>query len=319
MKKIIFTGGGTGGHIMPNIALMNELQNRYQIEYIGEHNGMEEKIIKNENYIFYGITACKLRRSFSLKNLLLPFKLAKGFFEAKKILKIEKPNLIFCKGGYVSVPVVLASKILKIPIVCHESDYSIGLANKISSKFAKIVCTSFDETARTLKNGIFTGSPIRKTIFYGNAENVKKKYYFNQTLPTLLVIGGSLGSQNINSIIESNANELSKKFNLIHITGKNTTDSKIANYHKIQFTSNIQDFYNASDLVITRGGSNVLFELLALKLPMLIIPLKKGSRGDQVQNAKYFVKNGFAKMCDEDEISKNSNILIENLEFLLKN
>ena len=319
MKKIIFTGGGTGGHIMPNLAIMNELKNKYQIKYIGSKNGMERDII-SKKYPYFEVTTCKLKRSLSLSNLLIPFKLVKGIFEAKRILKSEKPDLVFSKGGYVSVPVVIASKKLKIPIVSHESDYSIGLANKITGRFSKAVCTSFEDTSKTIKNGVWTGSPIRKQILCGNKNNVISNLGLKNHLPNLLVIGGSLGSQTINQIIENNSKDICKHFNIIHISGKgNKIETDLKNYNVIEFTKNIEDYYDLADVVITRGGSNVLFELLALKKPMLIIPLQKGSRGDQVLNANLFEEKGFAKKLFEDEILKNPQILLKNLQYLYQN
>ncbi len=319
MKKIIFTGGGTGGHIMPNLAIIDNIKDKYKIEYIGSIDGMEKDIV-SKILPYHSITTCKLKRSLSISNLLIPFKLIKGTIEAKKILKQQKPDLVFSKGGYVSVPVVLACKSLKIPVVSHESDYTLGLANKFTSKFSKAVCTSFEDTAKSLKNGVYTGSPIRNEILQGNANNIKKTLNFKNNLPNLLIIGGSLGSQNINNIIKNNAKEISKKFNIIHIAGKNNEiKSDIENYNVINFASNIQDYYATSDIVITRGGSNVLFELLALKKPMIIIPLEKGSRGDQVLNANIFEQSGFAKKLLENAIENNSKLLLKTLEEVYNN
>ena len=324
MKKIIFTGGGTGGHIMPNIALIDELKNKYEIEYIGSKNGMEKDIVTGQKtkIPFFEITTCKLKRSFSFDNLLIPFRLVKGYFEAKKILKTQKPDLVFSKGGYVSVPVVFASKRLKIPVVSHESDYSIGLANKLTCKISKAVCTSFEATSKTLKNGVWTGSPINKKILNGNKNNIKDKLQIDEKLPTILVVGGSLGSKNINVIIEKSAKDICKKFNLVHIVGKNNLtkkDNLPKNYNQIEFAKNIEDYYNLCDIAITRGGSNVLFELLAVKKPMIIIPLEKGSRGDQVLNANEFEKNGFAEKLTESQIKENIEILQKIIEKTYKN
>ena len=317
MKKIIFTGGGTGGHIMPNIAIMEEIKNDFKIAYIGSKNGMEKDIIKNVPY--FEITTCKLKRSLNLSNLLIPFKLIKGYFDAKKILKKEKPDLVFSKGGYVSVPVIYASKSLKIPVISHESDYTLGLANKLTSKIAKAVCTSFEDTAKSLKNGVYTGSPIRKELLNGNKDKIKNKLYLKQNLPTLLIVGGSLGSKTINEIVEKQKKELCKKFNVVHITGKNSKTKSDKNYNAVEYTSQIGDFYDLADVVITRGGSNVLFELLALKKPMLIVPLEKGSRGDQMLNANIFEKQHLALVARESELLKDENLLLTKLEQLLKN
>lgn len=317
MKKIIFTGGGTGGHIMPNLAIMEELKNQFEIAYIGSKNGMEKDIVKNVPY--FEITTCKLKRSLDLSNLLIPFKLIKGYFDAKKILKKEKPNLVFSKGGYVSVPVIFACKSLKIPVVSHESDYSVGLANKLTSKISKAVCTSFEDTAKSLKNGVYTGSPIRKEILLGNKNDIKNKFNLKQNLPNLLVVGGSLGSKTINDIIEKQKDAICKKFNVVHITGKNNKIKGEKNYNTIEYTNQIGDIYDLADVVITRGGSNVLFELLALKKPMLIIPLEKGSRGDQMLNANIFERDKLAISAKETELIENKNIVLEKLELLLKN
>ena len=319
MKKIIFTGGGTGGHIMPNLAIIDELKSKYEIKYIGSKGGMEKDIVK-DIVPFFEITTCKLKRSLNLSNLLIPFKLLKGYCEAKRILKAEKPNLVFSKGGYVSVPVVWACKCLKIPVVSHESDYSVGLANKLTSKHAAAVCTSFEDTAKSLKNGVYTGSPIRKEILHGKKENVLNNLELDSKKPTLLVIGGSLGSKTINEIVAKSDNEICKKFNVVHIAGKNNTvKSSQKNYNVIAYAKNIEDYYNLADIVITRGGSNVLFELLALKKPMLIIPLEKGSRGDQVLNAKIFEKNGIGMACVESEIQNDSSLLLKKLNELWNN
>ncbi|MBR4123973.1 MAG: undecaprenyldiphospho-muramoylpentapeptide beta-N-acetylglucosaminyltransferase [Clostridia bacterium] len=317
MKKIIFTGGGTGGHIMPNLAIMEEIKNQFKIAYIGSKNGMEKDIIKNVPY--FEITTCKLKRSLDISNLLIPFKLIKGYFDAKKILKKERPNLVFSKGGYVSVPVIFACKSLKIPVVSHESDYSVGLANKLTSKIAKAVCTSFEDTAKMLKNGVYTGSPIRKEILLRNKNNIKNKFNLKQNLPTLLVVGGSLGSKTINDIIEKQKDAICKKFNIVHITGKNNKIKGENNYNTIEYTNQIGDLYNLADVVITRGGSNVLFELLALKKPMLIIPLEKGSRGDQMLNANIFERENLALTAKEDELLQDENLLLQKLELLYKN
>ena len=317
MKKIIFTGGGTGGHIMPNLALIDELKKKYDIKYIGSKGGMEKDIVKDVP--FFEVTTCKLKRSFSLSNFLIPFKLLKGYIEAKKILKEERPNLVFSKGGYVAVPVVWACKSLKIPVVSHESDYSIGLANKLTCRYSKAVCTSFEDTAKSIKNGVYTGSPIRKELLAGNKQRVVSGLKLNNNLPTLLVVGGSLGSRNINQFIEKNIDRLTSKFNVVHITGKNySSNISAANYNKLEYTNQIADFYDLCDIVVTRGGSNVLFELLALKKPMLIIPLEKGSRGDQVLNANIFEKEKLAIQFRENDF-ENENLFFEKLDYLWNN
>lgn len=303
---------------MPNIALIDELKGKCEIKYIGSKNGMEKNIVE-PIVPFFEITTCKLKRSLSPSNLLIPFKLFKGYREAKKILKDENPDIVFSKGGYVAVPVVFACRKLKIPVVSHESDYSVGLANKLTCKFSRAVCTSFEDTSKSVKNGIYTGSPIRKQILNGNKLTAKKNLQIKDNLPTILVVGGSLGSQTINKLIFDNAKELCKKYNLVHITGKNNQlKSNIKNYNIIPYAENIWDYYALADIVITRGGSNVLFELLALKKPMLIIPLEKASRGDQVLNAKVFEKEGLAVVTHEAELELNDKLLQQKIDLLWK-
>lgn len=313
MKKIIFTGGGTGGHIYPNLALMNDLKNKYQIIYIGSKNSMEKKLVK-DNYKFYGIDTVKFVRSLSLKNLLIPFKLFSSIKQAKKILKQEKPDLIFSKGGFVSLPVVLAGNKLGIPCITHESDLSLGLANKLIKNKCKYVCTSFDKVAKSLKNGIHTGSPIRKEIFNANKTYFSKQFPIKNNKPNLLIFGGSLGSKVINNIVFENIGELCKDYNIFHIVGKNNT-KKIneKDYYQFEYVNNIENLFAGADIIITRGGSNALFEILCIKKPMLIIPLsKQASRGDQIENAKYFYENGFANILYEEDLS------IDNLQNAIK-
>lgn len=304
---------------MPNLAIIDELKNKYEIKYIGSRGGMEKDIV-SPIVPFFEITTCKLKRSFDFSNFLIPFKLLKGYCEAKKILKAEKPNLVFSKGGYVSVPVVWACKCLKIPVVSHESDYSIGLANKLTCRYSNAVCTSFEDTAKSIRNGVYTGSPIRKAILNGNRSKAKHGLKLNDKLPTLLVVGGSLGSKTINDIVAREAANICKKFNIVHIVGKNNEiETHIENYNILPYAQNIGDFYALADVVLTRGGSNVIFELLALKKPMLIVPLEKGSRGDQVLNAEIFEKEGIALSCRERNLENENELLLKKIDELLKN
>ena len=298
MKKIIITGGGTGGHVVPCLAIAENLKNDYEIHYIGSINGIEKEMVKNIPYIkYHEITTCKLIRSFTPKNLAIPFKLLKGYNQSKKLIKQIQPNIIFSKGGYVSVPVVYAGAKFKIPIISHESDLTLGLANKINLKKSKYMCCSFSKTAQDLKNkGVYTGSPIRKQIFLGKKENIENIYKL-QNKQSILILGGSLGSKNLNTLIRNNLKTLCEKYNVFHICGKgNKVQSSYENYFQMEFVNNIQDYYKLVDVVISRAGSNVIFELLALNKKMILIPLEKNSRGDQVENAKYFEQKGYAKM-----------------------
>lgn len=322
MKKIVLTGGGTAGHIMPNLALLPYLEKEFdKIYYLGAKDSMEERIIKQYNKVeFISIPTTKLIRKLTLKNLAIPFKLINGIFKTKKIIKQINPNVIFCKGGFVSVPVAIAGKKCKIPVISHESDLSMGLANKIILKFANVVCTTFEDTAKISRKCVCTGTPIRDQIFKGNKRNILNEFKtHNSQKSTILFFGGSLGSKNINSIVEKNVDMLLEKYNVIHITGKNNKNKIVKNgYFQKEFVDNIEDYFALSDIVICRGGANSLFELLALNKPMLIIPLSKAeSRGDQIENAEYFKKNKFAEVLMEEELNINS--LLFKLEYINKN
>ncbi len=320
--KIVLTGGGTAGHAIPNIALLPYLKTYFsEISYIGSENGIERELANKNKVTFYSIPTTKLKRSLSLSNLLIPFKLICGINHARKLLKQLVPDVVFSKGGYVSVPVVIAAHQLKIPVVSHESDLTMGLANKLTSKYCQSVCTSFSLTAQNLKNGVCTGSPIRNELLNGNKETVFKKHNLNRNKPTILVMGGSLGANAINTAIFSLAPTLCEKFNIIHIVGKGNVNNNISqkNYVQIEFTNNIQDYFSACDYVISRAGSNAIFEFLALKKPMILIPLPKDqSRGDQIQNAEYFESHGYALTFNQEKLSDTQALLNSIDKLILK-
>ena len=321
-KTIILTGGGTAGHIMPNIALLPELEKHFKkIYYLGAKDSMEQRILKDyKNVEFIEIPTTKLIRKLTLKNLLVPFKLVKAISKTKKIIKKLNPDVIFCKGGFVSVPVAIAGKKLDIPVISHESDLSMGLANKIILKFANTFCTTFEDTAKISKKCIATGTPIREQIFNGNKCKVLKEFTnFNKNKPFVLFFGGSLGSKNINTLIEENIDKLLEKYNILHITGKNNANKlKKWGYFQKEFASNIEDYFNLADIVVCRGGANSIFEILALNKPMLIIPLSKAeSRGDQIENAEYFKRHKFASVLREENMNIGS--LTTKLDYILNN
>jgi UDP-N-acetylglucosamine--N-acetylmuramyl-(pentapeptide) pyrophosphoryl-undecaprenol N-acetylglucosamine transferase len=285
MKTICLTGGGTAGHIMPHLALLPNLQKEFdQIHYIGSVNGMEKDLIEaQKNLPYYGISTVKLVRSFTPKNLLIPFYLLKGVFQAKALLKRIRPNIVFSKGGFVSLPVVLAAFLLRIPVVTHESDITVGLANKIIHKFSKVLCVSFEETyLKVKKRCVYTGSPVRAQILEGNKTIIFEKYHLDKNKQTLLFMGGSLGAKAINHALYACLDDLLKEYNVLHLTGKGNLKEQLSNkknYVALEFTNQIEHLFAAADCVICRAGSNVLFELLSLKKPMLLIPLsKKNSR-----------------------------------------
>ena len=317
MKKVIvLTGGGTAGHVTPHFALLNDLQKNFsKIAYIGSNSGVEKDLIKNTNITFYGIDAVKLVRGKILTNLALPFKLIRAKHQAKIYLKQIRPNVIFSKGGFVAVPVVLAAKSLKIPVVCHESDLSVGLANKICSKYAKCTCTTFERTASQIKhNAVFSGSPIKQTKI-SNIDLIKTNLNIPSNKKILLVTGGSLGSVAINIVVRNALSELTKQYFVIHVTGKGNFDNsiKVKNYYQIEFANNMQELIAIANLVISRAGSNTIFELAFAQKPMLLIPLPKGaSRGDQVENANYFKEKHFANVLLQSELNKDSLIKAVN-------
>ena len=317
MSKIILCGGGTAGHVMPNVALLPELKEHYdEIHYIGT-NGIEKSIIKKFPYVkFHEIECVKLIRSLTPKNLLIPIKLFKSINHCKKIIKEIQPDVVFSKGGYASLPVVLACK--NIPIIAHESDYTMGLANKLIYKKANVMFFSFEDSAKKYKKGKLSGPPIRDNILKGKKEVAINKTNFNNNLPIILIVGGSMGAQGINEIIYSNINNLCKSFNLIHITGKNKKQISHKNYFQIDYAENIEDYLSICDIVISRSGSNAIFEFLALNKPMLLIPLPKtSSRGDQILNARYFETNGWAIMKEQEKLTNND--FMNTIQELIKN
>lgn len=302
MKKIVLCGGGSAGHVIPNIALLPELKNSYdEIHYIGS-DGIEKDILSTYPEIqYHEICAVKLNRSITLKNLKIPFILSKAIKQSKQILKDIKPNVIFSKGGYVSVPVVLACG--DIPVIGHESDFTMGLANKIIYRKCKKMCFSFEKPCKKYKKkGVFSGSPIRKEILNGNKNNLNLNF---DKRTTLLFVGGSLGAGALNDFIDNNFEKLIKDYNILHIAGKKYQQKHHnKNYKCYGYIKNIEDCLNACDVVISRSGSNAIFEFLALNKPMILVPLPKtSSRGDQILNAQEFEQKGFAKVVMQENLT----------------
>lgn len=317
MKTIVLTGGGTAGHVMPNLALIPELEKHFdKIIYIGT-SGIEKQLATNAGLEFREIDAVKLVRSLTLKNLLIPQKLVHSISQSKKILKEISPAIVFSKGGYVSIPVAIAAKKLGIPVLTHESDLSLGLANKIISHYSNLTLTAFEKTAQGKKNFVYAGAPVREQIFMGNKNKLKTNFDSNKK--TVLFFGGSLGAKAINEVVFENINKLTKKYNVLHITGKGKKKNiNIKNYYSVEYTNEIENFFSAANFVVCRAGANSVFELLALSKPMLLIPLPKAeSRGDQIDNAKYFKEKGMCEVLFQEEL--NCENLIKYLEKLEKN
>lgn len=322
--KIIMTGGGTAGHVTPNLALVPALREKgFEIKYIGSKNGIEKEIIKDAKIPYYEISSGKFRRYFDIKNFTDPFKVIKGISEANKILKKEKPNIVFSKGGFVAVPVVIAAYLRKIPVVSHESDLTPGLANKLAAPFSSKLCVTFRESLKYIKDGkgVLTGTPIRKEILNGNAMEGKKICAFKDNKEILFIIGGSLGAKSINEEIRKNIDKLLEDFNIIHICGKGNLDEELKNrkgYVQFEYVKEeLPHLLKAADYVISRAGANVIFELLALRKPTLLIPLsKKISRGDQILNANSFEKEGYSIVLDEDEMLEKEGLILEKIKEL---
>lgn len=314
MKRIILTGGGTAGHVTPNIALLPRLRELgYDIQYIGSYTGIEKELIEPFGIPYHGISSGKLRRYFSVQNFTDPFRVMKGFREARALIKELKPDVIFSKGGFVSVPVVLAGKKSKVPVIIHESDMTPGLANKIAIPSAVKVCCNFPETLDALPDGkaVLTGSPIRQELLSGNKIAAMDMCGFSADKPVILVIGGSLGSVVVNNAVRSALPELLKNFQIIHLCGKGKMDESLADtkgYCQFEYIKNeLRDIFALADIVISRAGANAICELLALRKPNLLIPLSaKASRGDQILNARSFERQGFSLVLEEEELTKDS-------------
>ncbi|NLY80723.1 MAG: undecaprenyldiphospho-muramoylpentapeptide beta-N-acetylglucosaminyltransferase [Lysinibacillus sp.] len=326
-KTIILTGGGTAGHVSLNQAIIPTLQSKgYNVHYIGSHDGIEKELITESfpEVPYHSISSGKLRRYFSLKNFTDPFRVLAGITQALAIIKKVKPSIVFSKGGFVSVPVVIASKLLNIPVVIHESDVTPGLANKIALPFASHIFTIFKETLNYVpKNkATCTGSVVREHLFNGNKMRGLKICSFDGKKQVLLVMGGSLGSVVLNEAIRHNLQELLERFHVIHLCGKGNIDESlndIKGYKQFEYvTTELSDLIHAADFIVSRAGSNAIFEFLALKKPMLLIPLSAAkSRGDQILNAKLFKNQGFAEVLEEEQLTKES--FMDSLERLINN
>lgn len=322
MKRIILTGGGTAGHVTPNIALLPRLKELgYDIHYIGSYTGIEKELIEQFGIPYHGISSGKLRRYFSLQNFTDPFRVLKGFGEANKLIKSLKPDVIFSKGGFVSVPVVMAGKKCHVPTIIHESDMTPGLANKLSIPSATKVCCNFPETLEHLpkEKAVLTGSPIRQELLSGSKEAALAFCGLTPDKPVILIVGGSLGSVAVNNAVRAILPELLKEFHVIHLCGKGKTDESLKNlkgYVQFEYIKQeLKDLFALCDIVISRAGANAICELLALHKPSLLIPLSaNASRGDQILNARSFERQGFSLVLEEEEL--NNQVLLDAIHKL---
>ncbi len=312
MRTIVLTGGGTAGHVLPQMALLPYLRSSFgKIVYMGG-NGVEKIIAKQNQLPYYEITTVKLRRKLTLKNLLIPFKLFKGIREAKAILRQLKPDIVFSKGGFVALPVVLAASKLGIKIVAHESDMSLGLANRLTVKKCQTLCTTFPIKQNKYPQMVHTGAIIRQNIYQGDPLRIKLP---NNGKPNLLVMGGSLGATAINQVIWTTLQSLCKRWNVLHIAGKGKTNLVYhhENYLQVDYLETPQDAFAWADVVLARSGSNTVSELLALQKPAIYVPLPKNeSRGDQIQNATYLQELGVCEILFQEELNEQN--LLQMLE-----
>lgn len=322
MKRIVLTGGGTAGHVTPNIALIPRLrESNYDIHYVGSYEGIEKRLIEDYEIPYYGIATGKFRRYFDVKNFSDPFRVIKGYSEAKKILQQIRPDVLFSKGGFVSVPVVRAAASLNIPCIIHESDMTPGLANKLCIPVATKVCCNFPETMRSLPQdkAVLTGSPIREELTKGNKIAALDLCGFSSLKPVIMVIGGSLGAASINKSVRDALPKLLEDFQVVHICGKDKVDNLLLNvsgYKQFEYLkAELKDIFAMVSLVISRAGANAICELLALKKPNILIPLSaNSSRGDQILNAQSFEKQGFSVVIDDDYLTEN--LLVEKVHEL---
>lgn len=320
MKKIVLTGGGTAGHVTPNMALIPELQKRgYEVHYIGSYEGIEKQLISEMGVKYYGISSGKLRRYIDVKNLSDPFKVLHGYGQAWRLLGKIRPDVVFSKGGFVSVPVVVAAKTRRIPCVIHESDMTPGLANKICIPCAVRVCTNFPETLEHLPKdkAVLTGSPIRQELFHGDKAKGLAFCGFDGSKPVLLIIGGSLGAVRVNEAVRAILPSLLEKFDVIHLCGKGKVDESLqgtVGYVQYEYIKKeLTDLLAAADIMISRAGANAICEILALRKPNILIPLSAAaSRGDQILNAASFEKQGYSAVIQEEDITNEKLLTMVN-------
>ena len=314
MPRIVLTGGGTAGHVTPNIALMPALREAgFEISYMGSVDGMEKDLIRSQKIPYYGVATGKLRRYFDLRNFTDPFRTIQGFTQARGMLKRINPSIVFSKGGFVAVPVVHAAASLHIPVVCHESDITPGLANKLCIPVATKICCNFEETRDHLPEGkgVVTGSPIRAELFKGDKGEALEFTGFKGDKPVLLIVGGSLGAVAINEAIRRILPVLTESFDVVHLCGRGKLDPTLHSregYVQYEYVgAQMKHLFALADVVVSRAGANAICELLALKKPNLLIPLPaKASRGDQILNAASFEKKGYSIVLQQEQMTDAS-------------
>ena len=309
MKKIVFTGGGTVGHVTLNLLLMPKfIEDGWEVHYIGDKHGIEhQEIIKSGlDVTFHSIATGKLRRYFSWQNLLDVFKVAWGIVQSFFIMLMIRPQALFSKGGFVSVPPVIAARLSRVPVFIHESDLSMGLANKIAYKFATKMYSTFEQPASITKvEHVGAVTKVAGPIMEEPEEMVDIRTYFDASIPTLLFVGGSAGARVFNQLVTDNKQELTKRYNIINLTGDSSLNELSHHLYRVDYVTDLyQPLMNMADVVVTRGGANTIFELLAMAKLHVIVPLgREASRGDQIENAAYFVNKGYAEELQESELT----------------
>lgn len=313
MKKcIVFTGGGTAGHVTPNLALMAHFQQEgWDMHYIGAETGVEKELVANRGVHWHAVQCGKLRRYFSWKNFTDPFRILTGLMQSLWTLNRVKPDIVFSKGGFVAVPVVVAAFMLRIPVVAHESDMTPGLANRLCLPFVDTLCVNFSATKVTHRKMRVTGLPLRAELFQGNAQKGREISGFTSDLPCLLIMGGSLGSRVLNAAVREALPTLLSSFQVIHLCGRGNLDSTLTDtpgYYQLEYASDtLPHLFAATSLVVSRAGANTLCELLALEKPHVLVPLSaKASRGDQIQNAAWAAGMGASVVIEEDSLTKDT-------------
>lgn len=313
-KKIVLTGGGTLGHVTPHLALIPHLRKAgYDIHYIGTEKGMEaEKMASVPGVTYHAVKSGKLRRYFSWQNFTDPFRVIAGAFQSAHIIGRLKPDIVFSKGGFVAVPVVFGAWVHHVPVVCHESDLTPGLANKLCKPFAKRIATTFPECAKALgSKAEMTGTPLRPELFSGSRAKGLSLLHFDGAKPVLLMMGGSSGAQSVNKALRGALPRLTKTFDVVHICGRGNLDESLCGvpgYTQVEFLdTDLPDVLAATDLVLSRAGSNALCEFQALDKPMLLVPYPKGaSRGDQILNAQSYEKRGLCRVLLQENMTPDT-------------
>ena len=317
MKTILFTGGGSAGHVLPNVALIEELLTTgdTDVVYMGT-DGIEKTLVGERKIPFYQIDCPKLIRGGGVRglkrNLGIPMRLRQAIKQASSALQKIKPDLVFSKGGYVALPVVLAASKAGIPCLSHESDFSVGLANRLLAKKCVKVFTSFPETAKRISHGAYSGAPIRREIFNANRTEARQRLGIHDHDVAVLIFGGGSGSQCINDAVRKHVKALTDRYFVLHVCGKgNLAQCNLERYKQFEFITDMGMAYAASDLIVSRAGAGAIFEILSLQKPALFIPLEGQTRGDQLQNANYFHAKHLCKILRQNQLDELPNALDE--------